>query len=253
MKVRIVILSLTLLVLSRTAWAIFGVGDIVNDPINLIQNTLTAARTLISNANEATQIENQLNEYVQQAKHLVALPMSVIDDISSLYQQYNNLLNQGLGISYAATDAVKQFEALYDTGMNGNVPLMQKAQQMIGQVRAASRDLTAVSAIYSRLCADQSHVQTLITASQAAPGSLAAQQATNQLMGVLANQQASLQEITATTGRVQTGFIMRQVTAEEQAQWNAQHYLQMPTPAAWDSRPSQGITLPQQPFTITVP
>jgi conjugal transfer/entry exclusion protein len=62
-------------------------------------------------------------------------------------------------------------------------------------------------------------------ASQAAPGPLAAQQATNQLLGVLADQQGALQQMQATVGRAQTGYIMREVVADEQAQYNSKVWM----------------------------
>jgi P-type conjugative transfer protein TrbJ len=117
---------------------------------------------------------------------------------------------------------------------------------MINQVREAGRAATAVTAIFDRLCADQTNVRTLITASQSAPGTLAAMQAQAQLTAVLSDQQASLQQIAATTSRAQVGFIMREVTAEEHAQWNAQQFMQGFGDVSFRGpHEGQGFTLPR--------
>ena len=235
---------LVLLLCPQVGYCIFGIGDITFDPTNFAQNTMTAFRSLQSNINEATQIQNQIRGYVQQARHLVSLPMSYVDQITGLYQEYNNTLNQARGIAYTVQNGVRQFEQLYETTVNGTMPLMQRAQAMLQQIRASGAAATQMTAIFDRLCAEQATVATLQAASQAAPGTLAAQQATNQLMGVLAEQNASLQQMQATVGRVQIGYVMRQTVAEEQAQQNVNQYLQAPEPMPWTSRPSKGFALP---------
>ena len=127
-------------------------------------------------------------------------------------------------MAWTLRNATTQFEQLYSVGFNGNASLLQRAQAMIGQVRAASRAATEATALFDRLCAQQASVTTLIAASQAAPGSLGAQQ--------------------ATIGRVQVGYIMRQAVAEEQAQTNAQQFLMLPEQMPWSQRPSKGFALP---------
>ena len=217
-----------ILLIPTISAAIFGIGDtaVVIDPTNLIQNSATAGRMLQSIQQQATQIQQDINFYTQQAKHLISLPMSYVDDITRLYQQYNNLLQQGRGIAWTTKDAISQWEKLYEVGFNGNVPIMQRAQAMIGQIRAVGASMNAVSALYDQLCADQAQAQALVAASQAAPGTLAAQQATNQMLYLVSQQQGSLQQLTAATGRLQSAFIMREVTAEERAAWNAQQFIQ---------------------------
>lgn len=237
-------IGLALLLTPSIGQCLFGLGDVVIDPTNLAQNTLTAAQTLKSNTNEVLQLNQAIQGYIQDAKAFVAIPMSYVDQVSSLYAEYNNALNQARGMAYTVQNASAQFQALYDVGFQGNAGFMQRAQAMIGQIRAASHAATQATALFTRLCAQQASVTTLIAASQIAPGSLGAQQATNQLLGVLADQQGSLQGMQATIGRVQVGYIMRQAVAEEQAQTNAQQFLMLPEQMPWRDRPSKGFTLP---------
>lgn len=237
--------AVIILLIPRLGQCIFGIGDIVLDPTNLVQNTLTAARTLQSNTNQVLQLNQAVQGYIQDAKAFVAIPMSYIDQVSSLYAEYNNALTQAQGMAWTLRNATTQFEQLYSVGFNGNGSFMQRAQAMLAQVRAASQAATQATALFDRLCAQQASVTTLIAASQAAPGSLGAQQATNQLLGVMADQQGSLQQMQATIGRVQVGYIMQQVVAEEHAQTNAQQFLMLPEQMPWSQRPSRGFPLPE--------
>jgi P-type conjugative transfer protein TrbJ len=218
-------LSIVLAILALWHTVAYCVVPVI-DESTVYQTTLTALHTLDSVHQQATQLQQDWNFYTQQARHLVSLPVSMIEQISQTYSEYNDLLNQGRSIAYTTTKALSDFEQLYQTASQGNIPFTQRAQQMLGQVRELSRTLTAVSAIYTRLCQDQGNVQTLLAASQSSPGTLSAIQAQTQLLGVMTSQQASLQEIGAATSRVQMGFIMREITAEERAQWNASRFME---------------------------
>jgi P-type conjugative transfer protein TrbJ len=224
-----------------------GAGAVIPvvDEASLLQTTITAGKAVLTEAHETVIANQTLQSYLQDAKALVALPMSYIDQVSALYGQYNNALSQAQGAAWTLRNSVEQFEQLYSGVGAGNASVVQRAQAMLGQVRAAARAAAQATALFDRLCAQQTSVATLITASQAASGPLGAQQATNQLLGVLADQQGSLQQMQATLGRVQMGYIMRQAVAEEQAQTNAQQFLLLPEQIPWNQRPSKGFTLPE--------
>jgi P-type conjugative transfer protein TrbJ len=224
--VKKIALGLSILLLTYNwSWAILGVADIVHDPINLVQNAATAVRSFISNANEVTQINNQIQSLANDLKQLTSLPLSLVSQIDAAIQSYTSILNEGRGMVYQIQASVQQFEDLYSAGFGGNGNFLQRAQRMINQVREAGRLATQVTSVYDRLCAQQARVSQLMAASQAAVGSLQAEQASNQLLGVLAEQQVSLQQILATDQRLQVSYMMRQLVTEEQAQANAQRFL----------------------------
>jgi conjugal transfer/entry exclusion protein len=79
--------------------------------------------------------------------------------------------------------------------------------------------------MYQRLIGQQQRVNTVLLASQAAPGSRSLQQANNQLLGTLNEQLAAMQMMQAAHGEMQKTWIMRQVVAEERAMANAQEHL----------------------------
>lgn len=243
------LLMLAIIVLPASgAWGIFGIGDIVNDPLNLVQTTWTAARTLQSNVNEVVQINNQVQSLLNEAKQLVALPMSYVEQIEAEIQKYYDLMNEGQAMAYRVQGMAQQFQALYDTAVTGGGTgtVLHRAQAVLRQVKAAGRVGMEAQAIYDRLLAQQTTTKRLVTASQGAVGQLQATQATNQLLAVLGDQQASLQQLTATMGRVQVSYIMREVVAEEQARLNADQWLQgWPTGGFRGPGQGQGPRLPE--------
>jgi type IV secretion system protein TrbJ len=234
------------LLMPRQSDAIGGVADIVNDPINLVQNTFTALRSLISNANEVTQIQNQVLSLANEAKQLVTLPLSLVSEIDQAIQSYTELLNTGKGIAFSLTSAVQQFDALYASGFGGNGDFMQRASRMMDQMRTAGRIAVQATAVFDRLCAQQARVGKLMAASQAAVGSLQAEQAGNQLLGVMAEQQVSMQELLATDQRLKISESMRMLVIEEQAYANAQAFNQgMVVKPIRGPGEGQGFTLPE--------
>lgn len=230
----------SVLILSLCAspsWAILGVADIVEDPLNLVQNTATAIRTLQSNVNEVTQINNQIQSLANEARNLVALPLSTINQIQSSFNNYYSLLQQGRGLAFSIQASAQQFESLFSTGgISGPQAALTKLQALLGQVRDAGRIAAQAQAIYDRLCLQQAETTQLLAASQASVGQLQATQASNQLLGVLTDQQASLQQIYAASMRLQLSVYMQDVVKQEMSQQNMQNWL-----SSWPTATFKGV------------
>lgn len=62
--------------LTAPAYAQFGFGGIVYDPTNYAQNVLTAARTLQQVNQQITQLQNEAQMLINQARNLASLPYS---------------------------------------------------------------------------------------------------------------------------------------------------------------------------------
>ena len=107
---------LALLLPARLAFGVFGVGDvaIVSDPAGLIQQTATALRTWISNANEVLSLDNQTKQLYNDALNLAKLPMDVIAEVQSTVGTYNQILAQAQGAYRSVTGTIDQFEAIYN-------------------------------------------------------------------------------------------------------------------------------------------
>jgi P-type conjugative transfer protein TrbJ len=216
---------------ARPAYAIFGIGDVVLDPTNLIQNTLTATNAIRQVAqqaqqltNEATQIANQIQQIQQGTTNLARLPLALSQELAGLLGQYQQYLSQAQGIAYQYSTVQGQFDRLYGA-LQRRQPqhMVVYAQQLVAQLRQASGAAMQSQAVVERLAAGRTSLQRVLAASEAASGNLEVQQAGNQLVGVLATQQAQLIELMATTGRAQTSLIAAQATFDEASRSNAVH------------------------------
>jgi P-type conjugative transfer protein TrbJ len=201
---------------------VFGVGDLVYDPLNTAQNTLTAIRSLISNTHEVTVINQQVRQLANDAQNLVKLPLSVVGEIQQTMFTYQSLLNQGRAMAYQVQASLSAFDQLFS---RSDVPLTQRAMAIFTELRNAGRLATQVQSIYDQLCMTTTRIEQLGHASQAARGNLEVQQVGNQMLVVLAEQQNGIRELQATTARLQTMMVMQQVLEEEAARQHAEQML----------------------------
>ena len=80
----------------QPAHALFGVGDIVLDPTNLVQNTLTAVRTLEQINNQIRQLQNEAQMLINQARNLASLPSSVVGQLRANLATTQRLIDEVL-------------------------------------------------------------------------------------------------------------------------------------------------------------
>jgi type IV secretion system protein TrbJ len=232
----LLLLLASLTVMPRRGAAVLGVGDVVIDPTNLIQNTFTALRTLQTTINQATQIANevrmitnQVQQLANEARNLAALPTSLLGDLQGQLRGYTTTLSQAQGLSFQLSSLAPQFEHLYATfgqPARSSATLLQQATQWTQQLRQASTAAMQVQSVWERLSGQQTQLQTALTASDTASGNLQVSQATNHLLGVMAEQQASLQQILAASGRAEASLIATQAAHDDAARANAAHFME---------------------------
>ena len=206
--------------------AIWGVGDITFDPSNYAINLLTQANTLRSAVSDAQAVSNQIRQMAMEAQNLVQTPLNIVNSIQSSMNTYSSLLQQARGMGYSIQSVVSQFENVFTTGGFGVGDLLRKAQAMQSAIQQAGAMAAQSQAIFDRLCLQAANASTALQAAKTAPGNVAVQQANAQLLGVIIDQQASLQQVMAATGRIETEFIMMQVTDRQQGEINATHWLE---------------------------
>ncbi|WP_187171927.1 P-type conjugative transfer protein TrbJ, partial [Enterococcus faecium] len=97
----------------QPAHALFGIGDIVLDPTNLVQNTLTAIRTLEQINNQIKQLQNEAQMLINQARNLASLPFSVVNRLRSNLALTQRLIEQAKGLAYDVANLDKEFKRLY--------------------------------------------------------------------------------------------------------------------------------------------
>ena len=96
----------------QPAHALFGIGDIVLDPSNLVQNTMTAARTLEQINNQIRQLQNEAQMLINQARNLASLPFNVVNRLRSTLDTTRQLIAQAQGLAYQVSNLDAEFARL---------------------------------------------------------------------------------------------------------------------------------------------
>ena len=187
------------LAFSTPAHAIFGFGDIVIDPTNLIQNVLTATRTL-------QQVQIQIQSLRNQAQHLVSQGFDVSGDLNQTLNEITRLTNEARALTYRIDQIERAFESHFPDAY-ADWSVTEQAQIADAQqdaAREAYRDSVMMQAqIVEAVQADARNLDNLIFASQSSVGELSAMQAGNQITALSAKQTMQMQEMMASQYRAQ--------------------------------------------------
>ena len=172
---------------------------VVYDPTNYVQNALQAARTLQQINQQIQALQNQAVMIGMMLRNLDHLDTSSLSAITSQLSTLQRLISQGQGLSAAAGAIDQRIASLFPkTGPTSVASGAARAQQSLAVQMGSFQDSLRTQAhILSEIQNDQATLTTLTGASEHAGGSLAATQATNQLLALAAKQQAQLQTMLA--------------------------------------------------------
>ncbi len=215
-------LVLTQVAAPAAAWRI------VYDPTNYAQNVLQAARALQQVNQQVTQLQNEAQMLVNQARNLTSLPYSAMQQLQQSVQRTQDLLGEAQNIAFNVEEIDRAFETTY-----GKVTLSATDRQLVDGARerwsntvGALQDAMRVQAsVTGNIETTRSQMQTLVEASQAAPGALAAIQAGNQLVALQAQQLADMTALLAANGRAEALRAAEQATAVEQGREQRRRFL----------------------------
>ncbi|MEM7570836.1 MAG: P-type conjugative transfer protein TrbJ [Pseudomonadota bacterium] len=202
-----ILLGLALLPIAAapSAHGFFGF-KIVFDPQNYAQNLMTAARTLQTIRNQVRQLQNEARMLANQAKNLAKLgydPRLILDQ---KLQQITQLMDQAKALSFQVSQTDQLFRQRYPEDY-ANWSKTQKAAAAEAQWQAARSGyhdaLLVQSQIVQNVKSDAGLLDTILSESSSASGSLAAQQAGNQLAGLNTKQLMQVQQLMASQHRAQ--------------------------------------------------
>jgi P-type conjugative transfer protein TrbJ len=206
----------------------------VIDPTNLVQNTLTAVRTMEMINNQIGQLQNETQMLLNQARHLATLDYDVIDRLRVSLASTERLLAEAQGLAYEVQRLDQQFARLYPAEYTSSVSsqrLAQEArerwQQGLDGLHTAMRVQAQVT---QNLAQDESALADLVQQSQAAGGALQAAQATNQLLALQAKQSIQAQQLQITQNRAIALELARQAAAAEEARELRRRFMGSGTP-----------------------
>ena len=247
---RILTLLATLGAVPLTTW---GTGLPVFDAGNWVVNLTTQVNTLKSTLNEATMIANQAKDLEYQAQglynqamNLKANPLQLLGQIQGLWGGYNAIMGNAEGLAFGVQQAAARFEVEYPALASSSVQeITQRSAAMLTSIRAASVAAISSQSIYERLCQQLAGSQQALTAAQASQGALQIAQAQAQMQGLANEQLATLSQLEAANGRVQTEWIAMQVKEKVDGMAVNERYFE-----SWGAQgfkgigESQGVKLP---------
>lgn len=187
------------MIFAAPAHAIFGLGDIVIDPTNLVQNALTATRTLQQVTDQARMLRNQVTQ-------MTRLGVYVGEDLERTLSEITRLTHQARGLTYRIDEIERVFETHFPDAY-ANWSATEQAQIADAQQEAAImafRDSVRMQAqIVGAIEQDSRQLNVLMNASRTSVGALSAVQAGNQITALSTKQTMQMQTLMASQYRAE--------------------------------------------------
>ena len=192
---------------------------VVVDPTNLVQNTLTAVRTLEQINNQIQQLQNQAQSLMNQARNLASLPFNVVSQLRTNLATTQQLITQAQGLAFQVQSMDQQFARLYPqqyaATVSGNQMYQDAHQRWQNTLNGLQTAMQMQAQVSQNVTQDESVLTDLVGQSQSATGALQAMQATNQLLALQAKQSIQTQQLQLTQGRATSLELARQAAAVE--------------------------------------
>mgnify|MGYP001987603505 CR=1 FL=1 len=109
MKKRLIAAAIAAMLCTATAHAQW----VVVDPTNLVQNTLTAIRTLEQINNQIAQLQNEAQMLMNQARNLAKLDFNIVNRLRSTLATTERLIAEARGLAYDVQSMDATFARLY--------------------------------------------------------------------------------------------------------------------------------------------
>ncbi|RAN33643.1 P-type conjugative transfer protein TrbJ [Hyphomonas pacifica] len=203
-----------------SAHALLGVGDVVIDPTNLVQNILTATHTLEQINNQIQQLQHEAQMLVNQAEDLKRLDYASTQHLKRLLERIETLMREAGEVTYEVEQSERQYrEAFPDSYEDlSNEEIVTEAANQWRISRDAFRaSIQVQSGIVTSIAESRETLTDLVDESQAATGNLSVAQAGNQLVAFSVEQQMQMQQLMAAQYRMVALEESRRAATREQA------------------------------------
>ena len=207
---------------------------VVIDPTNLVQNTLTAIRTLEQINNQIQQLQNEAQMLTNQAHNLARLPTSVVGQLRANLATTDRLIAQARGLAYDVANLDREFQRLYPeqyaATVSGDQMVRDAQERWKNSLKGLQTTMQMQAQASQNLSDDESVLADLIGKSQSAQGALQATQAMNQLLALQAKQSIQTQRLQITQDRAASLELARQAAATERGREITRRFLGEGTP-----------------------
>ena len=207
---------------------------VVIDPTNLVQNTLTAIRTLEQINNQIQQLQNEARMLTNQARNLASLPFNVVSRLRSNLATTQRLIARAKGMAYDVARMDQDFQRLYPeqyaATVSGDQMYRDTQERWKNTLNGLQTTMQMQAQVSQNLGEDESVLADLVGKSQSAEGALQAMQAMNQLLALQAKQSIQSQRLQITQDRAASLELARQAAATERAREVRRRFLGDGTP-----------------------
>jgi len=190
------------------------------DPVNLVQNTLTAIRTLEQINNQINQLQNEAQMLMNQARNLANLDFNIVNRLRSTLATTERLIAEAQGLAYDVQNMDREFARLYPeqyaATVSGDQMLRDARERWKNTLDGLHTAMRMQAQVSQNLAQDESALADLVSQSQSATGALQAAQATNQLLALQAKQSIQAQQLQITQDRAASLELARQAAADEE-------------------------------------
>lgn len=217
----------TLTITESPAQAQFG--GVVFDPRNYAQNILTAARTLQTVNQQIQQLQNEAQMIVNMGKNLTRIDFPQLDALKRKLAEIDRLMGRAQAIDFRVDQLDDKFQSLYPQDFSAALRTDARVRNARGRLDASMgafrQTMTVQAQVVENIESDTEALADIVARSQGAEGSLAAQQATNQLLALTAKQQFQLQQMMAAQFRSEALEQARQTTQAAEARAATKKFL----------------------------
>lgn len=194
----------------------------VIDPSNLVQNALTATRTLTQIQNQVRQLQNESLMLSNDALNLRALDFNTLARLQATLATTQQLLATAQGLPFDVGRVRQEFALLYPPEYDERVTAARMWQDTRERWQRSRDSLATTIEMQAQartnIQSDASVLADLVARSQSAAGALQAAQATNQLLALAARQAIQTQQLALVQGRAEALADARAAAAEARAQ-----------------------------------
>ena len=207
---------------------------VVSDPTNLVQNTLTAIRTLEQINNQIQQLQNEAQMLTNQARNLASLPFNVVSRLRSNLATTQRLIARAKGMAYDVARMDQDFQRLYPeqyaATVSGDQMYRDTQERWKNTLNGLQTTMQMQAQASQNLSDDEGVLTDLVGKSQSAEGALQAMQAMNQLLALQAKQSIQTQRLQITQDRAASLELARQAAAVERGREVTRRFLGTGTP-----------------------
>ena len=224
-SLRLVVVTLTFVVLAAPTYAQWAVID----GANLSQNTLSQLHSAAQLTNQLTQLAHEVQMLENQAQHLKNLNFTTLPSLLSTLATTVNLIDRTQSMAFNLAQTQQTLTTTYPVSYGSTVGFDQLGSDSLLRWQTSHDALSTAMQVQSQASqnfgADQETLSSLMTRSSGSVGALQGMQATNELLGLVTRQLMQSQQLSLTQGRAQSLELSRAVESDAMARQVRQSFM----------------------------